>query len=234
VDIVVTFMGAHAIPLEMSKESYIEELVKMLDLLKDDCDFVDIFCESGIFEVTDAEYYLSEAVKKGFKVRVHAEEIKHTGATQLAVKLGAISVDHVLKIDENDIKVLSQSETIAVLMPSTSFYLEETFAPARDLMEAGAKVVIASDFNPGSSAVADPYLVMHLAARYLKMNPYEILTAFTLNAAALLGLADICGTVEPGKNADMICFEDADLLTLPYMIGIRPTEVIKRGRVFVN
>jgi len=234
VDIVTTFMGAHAVPPAMSKESYIKELVKMLDLIKDSCSFVDIFCESGIFEVTDAEYYLSEAVKKGFKIRLHAEEIKHTGATQLAVKLGAISADHLLKIDENDIKALSQSETIAVLMPSTSFYLGEKFAPARDLIEAGAKVAIASDFNPGSSAVADPYFVMHLAARYLKMSPYEILTAFTLNAAAVLGIADTCGTVEPGKNADMICFKDADLLTLPYMIGIKPVEIIKKGRRFAN
>ncbi|RKX36805.1 MAG: imidazolonepropionase, partial [Thermotogae bacterium] len=102
------------------------------------------------------------------------------------------------------------------------------------LIEAGAKVAIASDFNPGSSAVADPYFVMHLAARYLKMSPYEILTAFTLNAAAVLGIADTCGTVEPGKNADMICFKDADLLTLPYMIGIKPVEIIKKGRRFAN
>lgn len=234
VDLIFTFMGAHAIPKEKSQSEYLQMLIDMLDTVKKECEFVDIFCDVGAFDVEDTERYLKIAKEKGFQLRLHADEIQRTGATQLAVKVGAVSADHLLKITKNDIEEISKSNTIAVLMPATSFYLSDNYAPARELIDSNAIVALGSDFNPGSSAVIEPSLVMHLAVKQLKMSPKEVLTAFTLNSAAVLKLEKKLGTIEVGKQADLLLYNDADLETLTYLIGITPDVVIKRGQVFEN
>lgn len=233
-DIVSTFLGAHAVPKGLSESEYVDQLIDMLDEVKNYTSFVDIFCEVGAFGVESARTFLMKAQEKGFKLRVHADEISNIGASRLAAELKAVSADHLLKIDDDAIQALAESGTIAVLMPSTSFHLNETYAPARKLIESNVLVAIASDFNPGSSPTLEPTFVMHLAVRHLKMSPEEVLTAFTLNAACVLNLSDKLGTVEVGKQADLVLYDDASLLTLPYMIGLSPKAVVKRGQVFEN
>ncbi|AEH51063.1 imidazolonepropionase [Pseudothermotoga thermarum] len=233
-DVVPTFMAAHAVPKGTSPSEYMDKVIEMLQKVQNDCQFVDVFCDVGAFDLKQTEKLLIAAKNMNFKIRVHADEIERTGATQLAVKYGATSVEHVLKISEEDIDILARSNTFAVLMPATSYYLNEKYAPARELIDKNALVALASDFNPGSSPVVEPSFVMNLAVRYLKMNPYEVLTAFTLNSAAVLGLADKIGTIEPGKDADLLLYNDADLETVMYLIGITPDVIIKRGQIFEN
>lgn len=234
IEIVATFMGAHAVPENSNPQDYVEYLTKMFDLLKTKCSFVDIFCDVGVFDKHSAERYLRAAKKKGFKVRIHANELSNIGAVKLAVELEAVSADHLLKVDDEDIRVLAQSNTIAVLMPTTSFYLNENYAPARELIDKGVAVALASDFNPGSSPVLEPTLMMNIAVKFLKMSPCEILTACTLNSACVLGLADRLGTVEIGKDADFVIYEDADLETIMYFVGITPRYTVKRGQICEN
>ncbi|HBT38512.1 MAG: Imidazolonepropionase [Thermotoga sp. 50_1627] len=233
-DIVCTFLGAHAVPKGLSESEYVDQLINVLDEVKNYTNFVDIFCEVGAFNVESARTLLMKASEKGFKLRMHADEISNIGASRLAAELKAVSADHLLKIDEDAIRALASSGTIAVLMPSTSFHLNETYAPARKLIESNVPVAIASDFNPGSSPTLEPTFVMHLAVRYLKMSPEEVLTAYTLNAASVLGLSERLGTVEVGKQADLVLYDEASLLTLPYLIGLSPKAVVKRGQVFEN
>lgn len=233
-DIVPTFLGAHAVPKEVDEATYVDQLVDMLDEVKQYTEFVDIFCEVGAFNLESTKRFLSKAKEKGFKLRVHADEISNLGASKLAAELGAVSADHLLKIDDEAIAALSKSGTIAVLMPATSFHLSESYAPARKLIESNVSVALASDFNPGSSPTLEPTFVMHLAVRHLKMTPEEVLTAFTLNSACVLQLSEKLGTIEVGKQADLILYDDADLLSLPYMIGLTPKAVVKRGQLLEN
>ncbi|WP_052465326.1 imidazolonepropionase [Thermotoga profunda] len=234
IDVIPTFMGAHAIPKGFNQQDYIDYLIKTLDLVKDKCDFVDIFCDTGAFDIYNTQRYLEAAREKGFKLRIHANELSNIGAVKIAVQMNAISADHLLKIDDKDIEFLSQSGTTAVLMPTTSFYLNETYAPARKLIDNGAAIALGSDFNPGSSPVIEPSLVMNLAVRFLGMSPQEILSAYTINSACVLGIADRLGTVEIGKEADFVIYKDADLETIMYFIGIVPKYIVKRGQIFEN
>ena len=234
IDVIPTFMGAHAIPKGFNQQDYIDYLIKTLDLVKDKCDFVDIFCDTGAFDIYNTQRYLEAAREKGFKLRIHANELSNIGAVKIAVQMNAISADHLLKIDDKDIEFLSQSGTTAVLMPTTSFYLNETYAPARKLIDNGAAIALGSDFNPGSSPVIEPSLVMNLAVRFLGMSPQEILSAYTINSACVLGVADRLGTVEIGKEADFVIYKDADLETIMYFIGIVPKYIVKRGQIFEN
>lgn len=234
VDIIPTFMGAHAVAIDFNQQDYVDYLIKMFDLVKTRCDFVDVFCDVGAFDIYNTERYLKAAKENGFKIRIHANELSNIGAVKLAVQLNAVSADHLLKLDDEDIEILSQSNTIAVLMPTTSFYLGEVYAPARKLIDNGAIVALASDFNPGSSPVLEPSLVMNIAVRSLGMSPWEVLTAYTLNSACVLGVADRLGTIEVGKDADFVIYKDADLETITYFVGIIPEYTVKRGQIFEN
>lgn len=233
-DIVATFMGAHAVPKDVDEKDYVNILIGMLDEVKQYTDFVDIFCDEGAFSVESTKMYLLKAAEKGFKLRLHADELANIGASRLAAELGAVSADHLLKVDDESVRALSKAGTIAVLMPATSFHLGENYAPARKLIESGVPVALASDLNPGSSPTLEPSFVMHLAVRHLKMSPEEALTAYTLNAACVLGLSDRLGTLEIGKQADLVLYDETDLLTIPYMVGLSPKAVVKRGLVFEN
>ncbi len=235
VDVHPTFLGAHALPKDRDPWEYLEELVENFDRVGEYTGTVDIFVDDGAYSVDQAKWYLSKAKEKGFRIRLHADEIKRTGAAILGVELGAVSVDHLLKITEEDIEVISRSDTTAVMMPGTSFYLGEEYAPSRRLIDSGAIVALGSDFNPGSNAINDPTFVMHLAVSKLKMTPEEALTAFTLNSSHVLGISEIAGTVEKGKLADMVGWNVPDLEAIPYLPAHDTVSlIVKRGSIWRN
>ena len=232
IDVFSTFLGAHAFPKDKMKDEYMEELMDMLDDVKEYTDVVDIFCDKGVFTPDIARGFLEKAKEMGFKIRMHAEEIENVGATKLAVELGAISVDHVLKIQDEDIELLSKSDTIVVLMPGTSYFLNESFARARDLIDSGAIVALASDFNPGSCPINDPSLIMNLAVLKLKMTPEEAIVAYTLNSSAVLGVAHDRGSIEIGKRADLVLYDLPSYNAIPYLPSHDVVRaVVKDGKV---
>ena len=234
-DIHPTFLGAHAIPSGKDPWEYLEELVGNFDRVREYADTVDIFVDDGVYSIDQAKWYLSKAKEKGFKVRLHADEIRRTKAVVLGVELGATSVDHLLKITDEDIEAIAKSSTTAVMMPTTSFYLGEEYAPARKLIDSGAIVALGSDFNPGSNTIDDPTIVMHLAVSKLKMTPEEALTAFTLNSSHVLGISQATGTVEKGKLADMVGWNVPDLEAIPYLPAHDTVSlVVKRGSIWRN
>ncbi|MBT1248457.1 MULTISPECIES: imidazolonepropionase [unclassified Thermosipho (in: thermotogales)] len=215
VKVIPTFLGLHAIPKDSDKTEYIKNVKEWLDDIKSFTNTIDVFCDKGVFLPEDIEEFFNFAKENGFKLRFHADEIANVGATKLAVKLHAVSADHLLKIDEEEIALLSKSNTVATLMPGTSFYLGETFANARKIIDKGAAVALGSDFNPGSCPIFSPSFVMHLAVRFLKMEPEEILTAYTLNAAHVLGIEN--GKIEPGFQCDIALWNTNEFLDIPYM-----------------
>ncbi len=235
IDVHPTFLGAHALPKERDPWEYLEDLVGNFDRVKEYTNVVDIFVDDGAYSIDQAKWYLSKAKENGFRIRIHADEIKRTGATVLGVELGAMSVDHLLKINDEDIEVIAKSNTAAVMMPGTSFYLGEEYAPARKLIDSGAIVALASDFNPGSNAMNDPTFVMHLAVSRLRMTPEEALTAFTLNSSYVLGILGATGTLEEGKHADMIGWNVPDLEAVPYLPSHDIVSlVVKKGSIWKN
>ena len=232
IDIFPTFLGAHAFPKDKTKEEYMEELVKMLDEVREYTDTIDVFCDKGVFTPDIAKRLLEEAKKRGFRIRMHADEIENVGATKLAIELGAVSVDHVLKIGDEEIEKLSKSDVAVVLMPGTSYFLNESFAKARKLIDSGAIVALASDFNPGSCTINDPSLIMNLAVLKLKMTPEEAIIAYTLNSSAVLETAHDRGSIEIGKKADFVLYDLPSYNAIPYLPSHNVVEaVIKNGKV---
>lgn len=215
--IIATFLGLHARPKDKSVADYIAEMKELLKNISKNnlAEFVDAFCDKGAYLPEELEEFFNFAKSLGFKVRLHADEIENVGAAKFGARLNAVSVDHVLKVAKEDIQEIAKSQTIVTLIPNTSFYLGEPFAPARELIDAGIPVALGSDFNPGSSPIFMPSFVMHLAIRFLKMEPEEILTAYTVNSAYLLGFTS--GIVRPGYPADLVFWKTSEFLDIPYM-----------------
>jgi imidazolonepropionase len=205
VTIVPTYPGAHASPPERDPESYVREICERTlpevarKGLALDCD---VFIDEGYFTVDQGRRALSRARELGLRVKVHADELADTGAAALAADLQALSADHLLKISDDGIRRLAESETTAVLLPGTAFYLRAEHAPARRLIEAGARVALSTDFNPGTCMTLNLPLIMTIAALYLRMSRAEIFAAVTYNAASALGLEETKGTLVPGADAD--------------------------------
>lgn len=200
-----TYLGAHASPPERSKQSYIKEMIEevMPRLAKERlADSVDVFIDDGFYDLAEGAQILEAARALGLRVRVHADELGRTTASELGVRLGALSVDHLLHISDLGISALAQSETVGVLLPSTAFFLNAHQAPARKLLDAGACIALATDFNPGTSMTQSLPFVMTLAALQLGMSREEIFGAVTYNAAKALGLESKLGTLEPGMLAE--------------------------------
>ena len=236
-EIIPTFMGAHAIPKEYkeNRKQYIDLICdEMLPGIaeKDLARFCDVFCETGVFSLDETRIILEKAKSLGMKLKVHAEEINNTGGAILAAELGSISAEHLIKIDEAGIKALAASGTIAVCLPCTSFYLNEAFAPAREMINTKVAVAIATDFNPGSSPNLNIQLAMNMACYRYRMTPEEVLTAVTLNAAAALGKDAEVGTLEIGKQADMVIWDSTDLDYIFYRYGSNLVKwVVKQGEI---
>ncbi|MCU0453221.1 MAG: imidazolonepropionase [Bacteroidetes bacterium] len=233
--VVPTFLGAHAVPPEFAGNpgGYLDLLITRLlpyaarKGLSDTCD---VFCESGYFSVEQTRRLLTTARSLGLKVRLHADQLNQIGASALGVELGAISVDHLECIDAAGIARLRGSSTAGVLLPGASFFLGGPYAPARDLIDQGIPVAIATNFNPGSCMSFSMPLMMTIACTQMRMSPEEALTASTINAAAVLGLADRVGSIEVGKAADIIVLDAPSYRSVAYEFGVNLVRrVIKNG-----
>jgi imidazolonepropionase len=241
VDLVPTFMGAHEVPEEYRsrKEDYIDLLIhKIIPEVrkKDLARFFDVFCEKGVFSVEETERLVQAAQAAGFRLKIHADEFAALGGAELAAKIGAVSADHLIAITEAGIRALARSATVATLLPGVSFFLmQEKKAPARRLIDEGAIVALASDFNPGSSMMESMLFVLQLGVFTLKMSIEEGLNAVTANPAYALGLQDEVGSLEVGKKMDLVLCEIPSYLFLVYHLGINPIKhVIKNGRLVVK
>ena len=234
-EIVPTFLGAHSIPPEFKgrPREFLAFLVeKALPRIKKDnlAHFVDIFCEEGVFGIEDSRWYLEKARAAGFALKVHADEVAPIGGTALAAELHATSADHLLKASDADISALAGSGTVACLLPLTAFNLQEPCANGRRFIDAGCAVALASDLNPGSCYSQSIPLIFALAVLNMGMTIEEALTALTLNGAAALDLSSHTGSLEPGKNADILLLNAPSPSHLAYHVGMNLVDtVFKRG-----
>ena len=240
VELVSTFMGAHAVPGEYmdDKEAYISLIIDaMLPYIAERglAEYCDVFCETAVFSALEAERILSAAQKLGLGAKIHADEIDAIGGSEGAAELGAVSAEHLIAITENGMDMLAHSGTIAVLLPATSFYLGKGYAPARRMIEKGIPVAVASDFNPGSTPNLSLQLAMNIACYKYLLTPEEALTAVTLNAAASIGRSHTVGTLECGKQADILVWNAPNLDMIFYRYGSNQVKnVIKKGKIIVS
>lgn len=234
-----TFLGAHAVPKEYKgrADEYIDFVIEtVLPAVKKQrlASACDIFCETGVFDAEQSRRLLAAAKSLGFKLRVHADEIDEIGGAQLAGELGALSAEHLIATGERGADALAAGGVTAVLLPQTSFYLDKRYAAARMMIGKGIPVVIASDFNPGSCPSYDLQFAMTLGCLKYKMTPEEVLTAVTINAACAVGMESRIGTIEIGKQADLVLWNAPDLETVCYRFGVNLAHiVIKNGEKVV-
>lgn len=237
VEIVPTFMGAHAVPPEYKGrgDAYVDFLIdEALPAVQAQgiAEFCDVFCEQGVFSIEQSRRILTAAKQQGLKLKVHADEIVSLGGAELAAEMGACSADHLLQASDAGIQAMAASGTIATVLPATAFCLREPYARAREMIDANAAVALATDFNPGSCFSHSLPLVMALAGIQLRLTPAEIVTALTINAAAAVGRADRIGSLEVGKQADVVLLEYPSHLFLVYHAGMNIVkQVIKKGQL---
>ena len=236
-DIVPTFMGAHLVPKEYkeNRKEYIRLVCEeMMPLVAKQgiAKFNDVFCEADTFDVDEARQVLEAGLKYGLRPKIHADEIEAIGGSVLAGELGAISAEHLIVCPPEGIESLAKGGVIACLLPATSFNLGATFAPARDMVNAGVPVAMATDFNPGSCPCLNLQFVINLGCLKYRLTPEEVLTAVTLNGAAAIDMADKVGSVEVGKQGDLVIWDAPDLDYICYRLGSNLVKtVIKRGEV---
>lgn len=233
VDVVSTFLGAHAVPKEYKGRTaeYVDLIIKeMLPRFRDMAEFCDIFTEKNVFELEDSRRLLEAAREAGYKLKMHADEIVSLGGAELAADLRAVSADHLLHVSDEGIRRMAESGTVATLLPLTAFALKEEFAPARKFIDAGCAVALATDLNPGSCFSGSIPLTIALACIYMKMSVEETLTALTLNGAAAIDRAARIGSIEAGKQGDVVILHFDTLDALPYYVGMNCVDVtIKNG-----
>jgi imidazolonepropionase len=237
-DIRATFLGAHVVPPEFRRrpEAYIDLLVsRWIPTVATAglAEFCDVYCDRGAFTVPQARRILMAGRAGGLVPRIHAEQLAHTGAALLAIELQAASADHLEKIDRNDIRALGLSNVVCTMLPGCCFHLGlKDYAPARKLIEAGAIIGIATDFNPGTSPTLSMPMILSLACTQMRMTPAEAITAATINPAYSLRLHDRVGSLEVGKYADLAAFDVADYREIPYYFGVNLCSfTMKRGIV---
>lgn len=246
-EMVPTFLGAHEIPDEyrgqadpgVSRESYIKLVIEeMLPRVAAEglARYADVFCESHVFTVEESRRVLGRAKELGLGLRLHAEQLSLSGGGRLAADLEAATADHLEWIDGEGIEALKRAGVLAVLLPGAVFNLGlSRYPPARAMIEAGLGLVLATDFNPGSSPTPSMQMVLSIACAQMRMTPAEAITAATINAACSLGLGARLGSIEPGKQADIVIFDCGDYRQVPYFFGINHVwMVIKKGRVVVD
>ena len=240
IDLVPTFLGAHAVPEEYkdNREEYIRLLTEeMIPKVAEEglAEFCDVFCEKGVYTAEESERILKAGQAHGLKSKIHADEIENMGGTELCASLKATSAEHLIVCKESGIKAMAEGGTVACTLPATSFYLGAVYAPAREMIEAGVPVAVGSDFNPGSCPSLNLQFCMNLACLKYKLTPEEMLTAVTLNAAAAVCRADKVGSIEEGKQADIVIWDAPDLDYLGYRMGSNLADtVIKKGKVVIS
>ncbi|MDX2149334.1 MAG: imidazolonepropionase [Bryobacteraceae bacterium] len=225
-DIVPTYLGAHVVPPEFEgrPNHYVEWMCRSMIphiARRGLARFADVYCEPSAFTVDQARAYLKSAQAHGLGLKLHAEQFTRSGGALLGVELGAVSVDHLEQADQADADALGRSNTIATLLPGSVFHLGlQRYAPARQLIDAGAAVALATDFNPGTSPTYNMQMVLSLASSQMRMTPAEGISAATINGAWALGLADRLGSLEYGKNADVVIADVPDYREIPYHFGV--------------
>jgi imidazolonepropionase len=236
-DIVSTFLGAHVVPPEFRRrpDAYVDLVAqRMIPAVASEglAQFCDVFCDRGAFTVEQARAVLTAGRACGLEPRIHAEQLARTGGARLAVRLHAASADHLDHLTRGDIARLASSGVVCTLLPGASFHLNVGFAPGRALIDAGAIVALATDFNPGTSPTLSLPMVMSLACAGMRLRPAEAIAAATVNAAYSLRRDERIGTIEPGKQADLAVFDVADYREIPYYFGVHLCWMtIKRGEV---
>lgn len=237
IDLVATFMGAHLVPAEYKKnrEEYVRLVCEeMMPLVKEQgvAKFCDVFCEADTFTAEESRRILEAGLKHGLRPKIHADEIEAIGGSRLAGELGAISAEHLIVCPPEGIESMAKGGVIACLLPATSFNLGAVFAPARDMVSAGVPVAMATDFNPGSCPCLNMQFVINLGCLKYKLTPEEVLTAVTLNGAAAIDMADKVGTVEVGKQGDLVIWDAPDLDYICYRVGSNLAKtIVKAGEV---
>lgn len=237
IDIVSTFLGAHTYPVEFKKDHsiYLKLITdKMLPLVSQRklAYFCDGFCERTAFSADEIDLIFEAAKNYGFHLRLHTEQFNNIGGLETALKHNAVSVDHLEVLDDTDIARIASSDTAAVLLPGVSLFLNYQYAPARKLIDNGAIVALATDFNPGSSHISNLNLIMSLAAIKMKMSFEEIISAVTINAAKALMMNEEIGSIEIGKKADFAVFDVQDYSEIIYSVGKNlNTMTIKSGNI---
>jgi len=257
IDLVPTFLGAHAVPAEYAgrADEYVDQVIQeMLPQfaqpgrfgvrmgeeetieLRPQVRFCDVFCDKGAFTLEQSRRLLEAARAYGMGLKIHADEFEPLGGTRLAVELGAVSADHLVCTPPEEIELLANSDTIGVALPGTPFGLgHHEYTPARAIIEAGGALALATDLNPGTCWCESMQFIIGLACRYMRMTPAEAITAATLNAACAVGLGKETGSLEVGKWADVIILNTPDYRHLGYRFGTNLVEaVIKRGRVVIG
>jgi imidazolonepropionase len=245
-DLALTFLGAHAVAPEFAgdPQGYSAFLcATALPAVRAwwqahaggrPLPFVDVFCETGAFDLEQSRQILRTAGELGFPLKIHADEFDNLGGAALAAELGAVSADHLVATSPEDIAVLASSETVAVALPCTPFGLAEAhYTPARAILEAGGLLALASDLNPGTAWCENMQFVLALACRSLRLTPAQAIAAATINAAAAIGRAAQVGSIEPGKQADLLILSVPDYRHLGYRFGTNLVDtVIKKGKVY--
>jgi imidazolonepropionase len=236
-ELVPTFLGAHAIPPEFRNDR-----AGYLRLLTDEmlpefargrlAEFCDVFCEAEVFSLAESETILTRARELGFRLKLHADELTPLGGAQLAARMGAVSADHLLYVTDQGVEALAQSGTVATLLPGTAFFLGLPYAPARKLVERGVRIALASDCNPGTCPTENLLLIGTMACAQMRMLPSQVVAALTIHAAAALARDARLGSLEVGKQADLVICNVPDYRLLFYHFGVNHVrQVIKRGQV---
>jgi imidazolonepropionase len=245
-DLAITFLGAHAIAPEYpgDPDGYTRYLCEsMLPAVRawwqdqeiaGPLPFVDVFCETGAFSLEQSRRILQTAGSLGFPQKIHADEFDNLGGAALAAELGAVSADHLVATSSKDIQTLAQSETVAVALPGTPFGLGEAhYTPAQAILEAGGLLALATDLNPGTAWCESMQFSIALACRYLRLTPAQAIAAATINSAAAIRRADRVGSIEPGKQADLLLLKVPDYRHLGYRFGTNLVQtVVKSGRFY--
>jgi imidazolonepropionase len=229
-EIVPTFLGAHAVPRELSPDEYLDVvLTEMLPRVTAEklAEFCDVFCERGYFNIDQSRKILSAAKKVGLSLRGHVDQLTNSGGAKLMAEIGATTADHLEQTDEQGIAALRKANVQPVLLPGSVYALGSSRYPrAREMIEAGLAIVLATDFNPGSSPTPSMPMVLSLACTQMKMSPAEAITASTVNAAFSVNRGDRIGSLEPGKLANFVIFDCEDYRELAYWFGIPQTHSV--------
>lgn len=234
-DVMTTYLGAHVFPREYRNdpEAYVDQVIESLPAMRALADFCDVFCEKGAFSARQTKRILEAAQRTGFQLKLHAGEFSDQGGIPLARDFRAISVDHLDVVKERDLRALADSGAVGVLLPGVSHFLgNKNHAPSRLLIQAGIPIALATDYNPGSCPCLSMQEIVHFAVRNLKMTPAEAICAATLNAAHAIGLAHKVGSIEVGKQADILLLDIDHYEQLPYFFGVNHVQsVLKNGKV---
>ena len=234
IDIISTFMGAHAVPIDEkdNPDAFVDRVINEMipEVAKRGLAvFNDVFCERGVFTPEQSRRILNAGKEHGLIPKIHADEIEPYGGAELAAEAGAISADHLLKASDEGIRQMADKDVIGVLLPGTAFFLMAAFAPARKMIDSGVPVALSTDANPGSSPTISLQFIMNLGCLKMGMTPEEVLTATTINAAHAIGRADRIGSLEIGKQADIAIFNVPNYLMLSYKYGMNHIDTVIKG-----